>query len=185
MALEGGCRWIQLRWKDAPERDIEAAIMVLRPLCAEYSAKLIIDDHVALAQRYTLDGVHLGLSDMPIHEARAILGSGFIIGGTTNTPEQAVHQVAEGADYLGVGPYRFTDTKKNLSTILGADGYRPVLAALDATKRVPVVAIGGIELSDVPAVMAAGVDGIAVSGSILRSKDPIQTTADFLRLLEK
>lgn len=185
VALEGGCRWIQLRWKDAPERDLEAAIMVLKPLCAEYSAKLIIDDNVALAQRYSLDGVHLGLNDMPIHEARAILGSGFIIGGTANTPEQALHQVADGADYLGIGPYRFTDTKKNISAILGIEGYKAAIAALDAGKRVPVVAIGGIEPADVPAIMATGVDGIAVSGAILRAKDPVQTTAELIKAINQ
>lgn len=183
LALQGGCRWIQLRWKDAPERDLEAAALVLKPLCKEYGAVLIVDDNVALAKSCGLDGVHLGLTDMPIHEARKILGENFIIGGTANTSEQALHQVEEGADYLGIGPYKYTDTKKNISALLGVEGYKVALAALDSSKRVPVVAIGGIEVDDVPDVMAAGVDGVAVSGCILRAENPVEMTAKFIRLL--
>lgn len=180
LALLGGCRWIQLRWKDAPERQLEAAAILLKPLCADFGAVLVVDDNVGLARRCLLDGVHLGLTDMPIREARAILGDGFIIGGTANTPEQALHQVAEGADYLGIGPYKYTDTKKNISALLGAGGYRAALAALDAVRRVPVVAIGGIEVADVAEVMATGVDGVAVCGCILRAEDPVKETEALL-----
>lgn len=185
VAVEGGCRWVQLRWKGASERELEAAAMLLKILCAEHGAVLVVDDNVELAQRMNLDGVHLGLADMPIHEARAILGPGFIIGGTANTPEQVVHQVAEGADYLGIGPYKFTATKKNISTILGAEGYRAALDALNASRRVPVVAIGGIEPADVADVMATGVDGIAISGAILRAKNPVATTAEIIKATGK
>lgn len=185
LALHGGCRWIQLRWKDASELELEAAAIVLKPLCARYEAVLVVDDNVGLARRCGLDGVHLGLTDMPIHGARAVLGDDFIIGGTANTPEQALHQVEEGADYLGIGPYRHTTTKKNISALLGAGGYRAALSALDAGKRVPVVAIGGIEVADVADVMATGVDGIAVSGCILRAKDPIDETQKLLAAINR
>lgn len=183
VAVEGGCRWVQLRWKDAADRDLEAAAMLMKIMCAEYNAVLIVDDNVELAKRMGLDGVHLGLTDMPIHQARAILGDDFIIGGTANTPEQAVRQVSEGADYLGIGPYKFTKTKKNISALLGTEGYHKALAALEAIHRVPVVAIGGIELDDIDDVKATGVDGVAISGAILRSKNPIVTTAKILKKL--
>ena len=185
VALEGGCRWVQLRWKGATDREMEAVAMLMKILCAENNAVLVVDDNVELAKSMGLDGVHLGLTDMPIHEARAILGDGFIIGGTANTPEQAEHQVTEGADYLGIGPYKFTATKKNISTILGAEGYKAALQALDTTHRVPVVAIGGIEVDDIADVMATGVDGVAISGAILRAKDPVKMTANIIERIVK
>lgn len=181
MALEGGCRWIQLRMKDAPVRTLEAAIMVLKPFCRNYGAVLLIDDHVELAKEYGLDGVHLGLKDMPIDEARKILGEDFIIGGTANTLEQAKHQISLGADYLGIGPYRYTTTKQKLSPILGLEGYRSVMGGLE---HFPVVAIGGIEEADIPGIMTTGVSGVAISGTILRSKNPVQTTNNIMEILK-
>lgn len=181
VALEGGCKWIQLRMKDFPELQVEAAAIVLKPLCRNFNAVLLIDDNVEMAKRTGIDGVHLGLNDMPIQEARRILGDGFIIGGTANTLEQAEHQIASGADYLGIGPFRYTSTKKNLSPILGLEGYRNIMAELGA--RVPVVAIGGIELPDIEQIMTTGVNGIAISGTILKAKNPIKTTQAILETL--
>ena len=82
MALEGGCKWIQLRMKDAPLEEVETVALQLKPLCKEYEAILILDDHVELAKKLEVDGVHLGKKDMPIDQARQILGEAFIIGGT-------------------------------------------------------------------------------------------------------
>lgn len=182
MALESGCKWIQLRMKDFRSLEVEAAAIVLKPLCRQYNAVLIIDDDVAMAKKMGLDGVHLGLNDMPISQAREILGDGFIIGGTANTAEQAQHQIDAGADYLGIGPFRFTETKKNLSPILGLEGYKSVMAQLG--NKTPVVAIGGIEIADIKDIMATGVDGIAISGTILKAKNPIETTEKILETLK-
>lgn len=115
MALEGGCKWIQLRMKDAPLDEVEAVALQLKPLCKEHEAILILDDHVELAKKLEVDGVHLGKKDMPIDQARQILGEAFIIGGTANTFEDVLLHYRAGADYLGIGPFRFTTTKQNLS----------------------------------------------------------------------
>ena len=123
LALQGGCRWIQLRMKDAMEIDFLRAAKKIRRLCDEYHATLILDDHVEWVGLTGADGVHLGKNDMPISEARRILGDTFIIGGTANTIADVEDHWKSGADYVGCGPFRFTTTKEKLSPVLGIGGY--------------------------------------------------------------
>ena len=174
MALEGGCRWIQLRMKDVPDDEVEQVGRRLLPCCREYGAKLIIDDRVELAMKLGADGVHLGRNDMPVAEARRMAGKAFIIGGTANTFEDIQRLCREGADYIGCGPLRFTETKKRLSPFLGMDGYRRLLACMDkANIRLPMVAIGGVRAEDISLLKTIGLAGIALSGSVLRAEDPV------------
>ena len=183
MALEGGWKWIQLRMKEASPEEVKAVALQLKPLCKAKEAILILDDHVELAKKLEVDGVHLGKKDMPIGEARQILGEAFIIGGTANTFEDVKLHHAAGADYLGIGPFRFTTTKKNLSPVLGLEGYTSILAQMnEAGIRIPVVAIGGIVAEDIPAIMETGVNGIALSGAILQAPDPIEETKRILNI---
>lgn len=173
LALRGGCRWIQLRMKEATEAEAAAVAGRLLKACREQGATFIIDDRVELARSVGADGVHLGKSDMPVREARRLLGEGFLIGGTANTLDDVERLWKEGADYVGCGPYRFTETKKNLAPLLGLDGYRAILSGMkERGIRLPLCAIGGIELADVGALLDAGVQGIAVSGCVLRAADP-------------
>lgn len=175
MALEGGCRWIQLRMKEAPPEEVERVALQLKPLCRAHKAILVLDDHVKLARKLEVDGVHLGKTDMPIYEARRMLGEAFIIGGTANTFEDVKKHVSAGADYLGIGPFRFTTTKKNLSPVLGLEGYASIMRQMrEAGIRVPVVAIGGITYEDIPEIMQTGVNGIALSGAILQAENPVE-----------
>lgn len=177
MALEGGCKWIQLRMKEAPLEEVEAIALQLKPLCKEYEAILILDDHVELAKILEVDGVHLGKMDMPVNEARQILGEAFIIGGTANTFEDVLIHHHARADYVGIGPFRFTTTKKNLSSVLGLEGYTSILSQMEAAHiELPTVAIGGINYEDIPNILATGVNGIALSGTILRAENPIEET---------
>lgn len=183
LALEGGCRWIQLRMKEASEAEVEAEAIRVRDLCRKYGATFIIDDHVALAKKVQADGVHLGKNDMPIEEARRILGDAFIIGGTANTFEDVRRHWQAGANYIGCGPFRFTTTKKNLSPILGLEGYRQILQQMKAAGiTLPVVAIGGITYEDIPDILQTGVSGIALSGSILRAENPVEEVRRILSL---
>ena len=172
-ALEGGCRWIQLRMKDTPTEDILPIAKETLTLCRQYEATFIIDDHVELAKQIKADGVHLGKLDMPISEARSILGKNFIIGGTANTFEDILEHHKAGANYIGCGPFRFTTTKKNLSPVLGLEGYREIVRKMKMEGiDLPIVAIGGIEKEDIPSLMGTGITGIALSGSILRAEHP-------------
>jgi len=176
--LSGGGRWIQLRWKDAATEDLVVAGIEIAALCRQSGAVFLLDDHVELVNACGADGVHLGKNDMPVAEARAILGPGCIIGATANTPDDIVAAAENGADYIGYGPFRFTTTKKNLSPVLGLEGYRKAVA--ECCRRgisLPIVAIGGITDADIPAIMATGVNGVAVSGSILKAAVPSEATA--------
>ena len=176
IALEGGCRWVQLRMKDAEEAIMAETAIAVQRMCREYGATFIIDDNVTLAKRIGADGVHLGKHDMPISVARDILGERHIIGGTVNTFEDVLHHL-NGAtpDYFGCGPFRETSTKRNLSPTLGLDGYKDIIRQMRSHGiDIPIVAIGGIRREDIPALMECGVSGIALSGSILRADNPSQ-----------
>lgn len=185
MALEGGCRWVQLRMKDATEEEILPVALEAQKLCKAQNATFIIDDHVELVKRIGADGVHLGKMDMPVAEARQILGDSFIIGGTSNTFEDIAMHAAAGADYIGCGPFRFTTTKKNLSPVLGLEGYQTLVAKMKAQGlSLPIVAIGGINAEDIPAIMRTGVSGIALSGTVLRAENPVSEMRKLMALME-
>jgi len=183
MALEGGCRWIQLRMKDASPEEVEQEALRVQALCRTYHATFIIDDHVELVKKLHADGVHLGKHDMPVAEARRLLGNGFIIGGTANTFDDVKMHYEAGADYIGCGPFRFTTTKKNLSPILGLEGYRRIVSQMkEAGINLPIVAIGGITREDIPAILQTGVTGVALSGAILRADNPAEETRRILAI---
>ena len=180
-ALRGGCKWIQLRMKDVSDEEVRPVAETLLEECRRHGAVMIIDDRVALATEIGADGVHLGHDDMPIAEARAVLGGKYIIGGTANTLEDVMRIYEGGGDYVGCGPYRFTTTKKKLSPVLGTDGYRRILDGMKAHGiELPVVAIGGIELDDVAILKNTGVAGIAISGAVIRSVSPEETMRNFI-----
>lgn len=182
IALEGGCRWVQLRMKDATVDEIRPIAMEAQRLCREAGATFIIDDHVALVKEIKADGVHLGKKDMPVAEARRMLGEEFIIGGTANSFEDVRLHYESGASYIGCGPFRFTTTKKGLSPVLGLEGYRSIVSQMrEAGIQLPIVAIGGITADDIPDIMQTGVTGIALSGTVLRAADPV---AEMRRLVE-
>ena len=185
IALEGGCRWIQLRMKDVSETTLEHHALIIQEMCKEYGATFIIDDNVFLAKKINADGVHLGKNDMPITEARRILGDDFIIGATVNTFEDILkitNSLSSTANsqrpmvnYFGCGPFRFTQTKQKLSPILGIEGYKEIVKKkLEHNIEIPIVAIGGIANADIPHILETGIDGIALSSSILRAENPIE-----------
>ena len=174
MALEGGCRWIQLRMKDASDDEVRKASAEIQPMCKSHDAIFLLDDRVELAKELKADGVHLGKNDMPVDEARRVLGEEFIIGGTANTFDDIERLARQGADYIGCGPFRFTTTKKNLAPVIGIEGYRDIIEKMKAAGiDLPVVAIGGITADDIDDILATGVRGIAVSGTVLRAENPV------------
>ena len=175
LALQGGCQWIQLRMKDATDDEVRPIAIEAQQLCQKFGATFVIDDRVALVKELHADGVHMGKNDMPISEARRLLGTDYIIGGTANTFEDVKSHYESGADYIGCGPYRFTTTKQKLSPVLGLDGYRRIIIEMRAAHiDIPVVAIGGITQADIPAILATGITGIALSGTVLRAANPIE-----------
>lgn len=184
MALRGGCRHIQLRMKDAPLAEIETTAKIVKKLCDEYGARFYIDDHVEICKAVNAAGVHLGKTDMPPAEARTIVGADCIIGGTANTFDdiRALHKA--GVDYVGLGPFRFTETKKNLSPLLELEGYAKILQQCKKHNiLLPIFAIGGITKNDIPELMTTGIAGIALSSAILNAENPVEETKKLIHTL--
>lgn len=185
MVIEGGCRWIQLRMKDASDEEVREVAMELIPLCKETDTFLIIDDRVELVNELKVSGVHLGKDDMPAREARELLGPHAIIGVTANTADEIIALRGVDVDYVGLGPFRHTATKERLAPVLGLEGYRRIVAEVRSRGiELPIVAVGGITPDDVEPLMAAGVSGIAVSGAILSADNPVECTAGIIERLQ-
>lgn len=172
-ACRAGIRWIQLRMKQASDEEVGNVALAAKSICAAFDCALIIDDRVAVAAAVDADGVHLGKEDMTVSGARRLLGEGKIIGGTANVVEDILEHYRQGADYIGLGPYRYTTTKKKLSPILGLEGYRQIMNRLRQGQiHIPVVAIGGIGVEDVVPLLEAGLAGVAFSGMLVHADNP-------------
>lgn len=128
--LDHGYDWVQLRFKNGSLDDLSILAESAKLLCDAYCATFIINDHVSLAHEVDADGVHLGLTDMTISEAREILGAEKIIGGTANTFSDVEQRITENCNYIGLGPFQFTSTKEKLSPVLGLEGYSDIIKKL-------------------------------------------------------
>lgn len=165
--LDAGCKWVQLRFKNADEKEFSSVAEQVKNICKNYNAVFIVNDNVELAKKIEADGVHLGLQDMSVLQARTILRENKIIGGTANTLTDVLTRIDERCDYIGLGPFRFTSTKTNLSPVLGLHGYKDIMTEVLKNKiHIPIYAIGGILIEDVAPLINTGVYGIAVSGTI-------------------
>ncbi len=184
--LRGGCRWIQLRMKDAPSQAVVEAGRAIGDMCRKAGATFILDDRADLVDELQADGVHLGKNDMPGEQARGLLGDDRIIGATANTFDDIRRAAAAGADYIGLGPFRFTTTKRNLSPVIGLDGYRSIMERCRQEGiRLPIVAIGGIVARDIEAIMSTGIDGIALSGALLQAADTTEETQKIISIINR
>lgn len=183
-ALDGGCKWIQLRWKNVSKEDFMPVALQVKEWCKQHNSIFIINDYVEWAKEVDADGIHLGLDDTRIEEARKLLGENKIIGGTANTYEHVLQRVAEGCDYIGLGPFRFTTTKDKLSPILGLEGYKEIISKLNSEeKTVKIYAIGGIEEEDIQPLTETGIYGIAVSGLITNNRKEHQFIQKISKLM--
>ncbi|UOQ53799.1 thiamine phosphate synthase [Hymenobacter cellulosivorans] len=185
-ACRGGVRWVQLRVKNTPAATWRQLALDTQVVCRAYGATLIINDNPHLALEIGADGVHLGKQDMAPIDARILLGPDKIIGGTANTFADIEQHAKAGVDYLGVGPFRFTTTKENLSPILGLAGYAALVEQCQgAGLTIPIIGIGGITLADVTTLQVIGLDGIAVSGAIAQAPDLTRAAAEFVDHLQE
>lgn len=183
--VAGGCKWVQLRMKDAEKEEIKEVARKAKEICKKNDVILVVDDYVDIAKELELDGVHLGKNDMPVDEARKLLGEEFIIGATANTFEDIEALRHTDIDYIGLGPFRFTSTKKNLSPVIGIDGYAEIMRLkAESSINLPIVAIGGICYDDINDIMDTGISGIAVSGSLINAKNMTEETRKMISLLE-
>jgi thiamine-phosphate pyrophosphorylase len=184
-ACKAGVNWVQLRLKNKSYEDWKTIAEEALAICRKYNAKLIINDNVALVKEIGADGVHVGKQDMPVSKAREILGTDFIIGGTANTFEDVKLHAKSGADYIGLGPFRFTTTKDKLSPILGLEGYKAIVNRCKQENiTVPIIAIGGITEEDVETLFTTGVYGVAVASAITHAENKKEMVKKFMKHLE-
>jgi thiamine-phosphate pyrophosphorylase len=169
---------IQVRAEDAMT-DADAYRLTLDVLfaCVPAGVRVLVNDRVHVALAAGAGGAHVGADDLPVAAARAVLGAGAVLGATCRTPEAGRAAEAAGATYLGVGPYRATTTKSGLPAEIGWDGVAAVAKAVPGT---PVVAIGGITVSDVAELRSAGAHGVAVVGAVSGAADPRRAVQQFL-----
>lgn len=170
-ACGAGAEWIQLRLKNVDPKTVLETAKKAREITSHFQTRLIINDYYKVAKEVNADGVHLGKTDVCPLKAREYLGKWFTVGGTANTLDDCKVLLEKKVDYIGLGPYRFTETKKNLSPVLGAVGYQVLLEELKTTT--PIIAIGGITLEDVSELINTGVYGVAVSGAITQNFNSI------------
>lgn len=191
MVIKGGCDWVQLRMKDNLNLEVAKEVARLTTFDSSTNCVCCLDDNLEIALKAGIHCVHLGKNDMPVSEAwRIIKEKGkddlFMIGATANTFEDIIQADREGASYVGLGPYRFTETKKNLSPVLGLEGYKEIMEQCrNIGLKIPIFAIGGIRYEDIGPLMGTGIDGIAVSGAIIHADDPVEETRRFIREINK
>jgi len=187
--LEAGVTWVQLRIKDETLDYLSIAKQV-KAITDSYNATLIINDKVEIAKKINAHGVHVGLTDMPIQQVREIVGQNKIIGGTANTLADAKNIELFGADYIGLGPFKHTTTKKVLSPILGLEGYKNIIPKIEPYGwqtllfNIPIVAIGGLEIEDIKELKEqTGIYGVALSGLIYNSKNKSELISQLNQIL--
>jgi thiamine-phosphate pyrophosphorylase len=183
--IAGGCRWVQIRMKDASDEEVTKVVEEIKPLCLETETFLILNDRVELAKTLDVGGVHLGKTDMLPSKARMLLGPAAVIGVTANTIDDIKAVRSLDIDYIGMGPYADTRTKKNLAPILGLEGIRNLCMEMEQLEiNISHVAVGGIRKEDVVPLMEAGSNGVAVSGAIAFADDIEKATREFLEVLK-
>ena len=176
-ALKGGATCIQLREKELNDEDFLNEAMEIATLCKQYSVPFFINDNVEIAIKCHADGIHVGQEDMETSQVRQKVGSDMIIGVSVHTVEQALKAAKNGADYLGVGAMFSTSTKTDID-VLPKETLRDICATVD----IPVVAIGGINKTNISQLAGTGVDGVALVSAIFAADD-IENECRLLRKL--
>ena len=176
--LIAGVKWVQYRDKEKSRREIYEEAIRLRKLTKDFNAVFIVNDHADIALAVDADGVHLGQDDLPIEEARKIMGRDKIIGISTHSLERAIDAEKEGADYIGFGPV-FRTTTKDAGMPKGTD----MLQKIKKHVQIPVVAIGGINIENIRLVLDTGVDAVAVASAIL-SGDIVGNVKRFMDIIK-
>ena len=165
-AIKGGVKIVQLREKNISTKDFYEKALKVKEICKNYGALFIINDRLDIAQAIGADGVHLGQSDMPIEKAREILKDKFLIGATARNVEEAKRAELSGADYIGSGAIFGTNTKDNAKKLEMEE-----LKKIVASVKIPVFAIGGINIDNVGILKNIGLQGICAVSGILSEKD--------------
>ncbi|UKT63660.1 thiamine phosphate synthase [Pedobacter mucosus] len=166
-ACEAGAKWIQYRCLSKADEDLLLDINAIAEICDDWGTTLIVTDHIHLNGKADIQGFHMEDINADFIALRKFVGNDITLGGSANTVENLIRQAKEGADYVGYGPYAITETKPNNYPLISLEDYKMAvkeIAILNLT--LPILAVGGIKIYDVEALMQAGIYGIAVSGAI-------------------
>lgn len=177
-AVDGGATMIQLREKNISSQELLEEALRINDSC---NVPLIIDNNVEVCMAVGADGVHVGQDDMPVADARKILGADYIIGATAHNVEEALKAEADGADYLGVGAAFGSSTKNDAKKIVSLEEYRRITQAVS----IPVVAIGGIDMTNIAELEGLGLSGAAVVSAIFAEDDITEAASEMLSAAEK
>ena len=173
--VKNGATFLQIREKDLNGADFEAEAKTLQDICREHQVPYVVNDNVEIAMKIHADGVHVGQSDIKGRDIRAMIGSDKILGISAGTVEEAVAAEQAGADYIGVGAIFGTSTKKNARNIT-MDRLNEIVEAVE----IPVVAIGGINATNISELAGSKVDGVAVVSAIFAAEHPGEATKELL-----
>lgn len=179
MAIKGGADMIQLRDKDMPAGELTEIAKLICKLCRKKNLTFIVNDRADIALLSDADGVHLGINDLPVGEARKLLGKDKIIGGTAHSLEEAINAQKQGADYIGYGHIYKTYSKYKPERPKGIEGLKIILENI----KTPIIAIGGINHDNSRDVISAGCHGIAVINSVVNSDDPEKAVKRLRRIV--
>lgn len=173
--LKNGATFLQIREKDLTEVDFETEAKKLQDICKVYNVPYVVNDSVEVAMKIDADGVHVGQSDIKGRDIRAMIGEDKILGISAGTVEEAIAAEQAGADYIGVGAIFGTSTKKNARNMT-MDRLNEIIKSVN----IPIVAIGGINASNMSELKGSGVDGVAVVSAIFAAENPGQATKELL-----
>ncbi|MDD2273281.1 MAG: thiamine phosphate synthase [Desulfuromonadaceae bacterium] len=180
-SLEGGVRAVQLRGKDLPAAELYRLAKELRRLTSDFDATLIINDRPDIALAADADGVHIGVSSLPVAAARRILGGGRVIGYSAHAIDEALRAEADGADFVTFGPVYYTPSKAAYGAPCGVKKLAEAVSAL----KIPVIALGGISPANITEALSAGIHGIAVISAVLADANPRVAAASLLEKIEE
>ena len=174
-AVNGGATMIQLREKNMSDDELKKEALLIKDSC---NVPLIIDNNIEVCKAVGADGVHVGQDDMPVKEARAILGDDYVIGATAHNVSEAIQAEKDGADYLGVGAAFGSSTKNDAKKIVSLEEYKKITQAVS----IPVVAIGGINETNIMKLKGLGLSGVAVVSAIFAKDDIEKATREMLNM---
>lgn len=186
LACEAGAKWIQYRCLSKTDEELLQDINAIAEICDDWGTTLIVTDHVHLNGKADIQGFHIEDMNADFTVLRKLVGNDITLGGSANTFENLIRLASEGADYAGFGPYAVTETKPNDYPLLDLEGYQQAIRELEEKGiDLPVLAVGGVKIYDVEALMQTGVYGIAVSGAVNFADDFIEAYQDFYSLVKE
>jgi thiamine-phosphate pyrophosphorylase len=184
IACEAGAKWIQYRCLSKADDELLADINAIANICDDWGVTLIVTNHIHLKGKADIQGFHIEDMKADFIALRQQIGEEYTLGGSSNTVENLIRLANEGADYAGFGPFKVTTTKPNNSPLLGIEGYQKAVSALQETDiMLPILAVGGVTLADVPLLKATGIYGIAASSAINQAEDMYTAYQDFYQAL--